>query len=57
MPEKMKGGGYEDFYTPMNHQPTRGDNKDLPAVANVPVMIPPDPLGVVPSGGKKKGRS
>ena len=57
-PEKFKGGQFEEFYTPMNVGPKRGEPKGQPSVANVPVVIPPDPLGTIPGGkaGKGKGK-
>ena len=51
MSKKMGKGGYEDFYTPMNVGPKSGD-KGQPTPANVPVVHPPDPTGVVPGKGK-----
>lgn len=55
MPEKFGKGGYSDFLTPMDKGPKSKDSGH-PSVANVPVVTPPDPLGVVPKGGKGKGK-
>lgn len=53
MPEKLKGGQYDDFLTPMNVGPEGANKKSQPNVANVPITTPPDPLGIVPGKGKK----
>jgi hypothetical protein len=44
MPEKLKGGGYDELITPLNEEGNRTGND--PATANVPSAIdPPDPMG------------
>ena len=58
MPDKMKGGGFEDLITPLNEEGNR--TKNDPDTHNVPSDInPPDPLGLThgifqSAGGARK---
>ena len=57
MPEKLKGGGYDELITPLNEEGNRTGND--PDTHNVPSDIqPPDPSGLthgLMSGGGRKG--
>ena len=45
MPEKLKGGGFDELITPINEEGNRTGND--PDTANVPSAIdPPDPMGL-----------
>ena len=45
MPDKLKGGGYDELITPINEEGNRTNND--PSTANVPSAIePPDPMGL-----------
>lgn len=57
MPDKLKGGGFDELITPLNEEGNR--TKNDPATANVPSELnPPDPMGltrgIFSSGGRKK---
>jgi hypothetical protein len=56
MPEKLKGGGYDELITPLNEEGNRTAND--PATANVPSAIdPPDPTGFTHGLFKGGGRN
>jgi hypothetical protein len=56
MPDKFKGGGYDELLTPINEEGNRTNND--PSTANSPTIDPPDPLGLthgIFKGGRKGG--
>lgn len=55
MPEKLKGGGFDQLITPLNEEGSRTSND--PDTANVPSDLnPPDPLGIAHGNDKGGGR-
>jgi hypothetical protein len=56
MPERMKGGGYDELITPINEEGNR--TKNDPDTKNVPsdATDPPDPLGLTHGIFGKSGR-
>ena len=57
MPEKLKGGGFDELITPINEEGNRTNND--PSTANVPSeFAPPDPSGLthgLTKGGTRSG--
>lgn len=55
MPEKLKGGGFDELITPINEEGNRTGND--PDTANVPSeFAPPDPMGFTHGIFKNNGR-
>lgn len=56
MPDKLKGGGYDELITPINEEGNR--TKNDPDTHNVPSEVnPPDPLGLTHGNFTGGGRS
>jgi hypothetical protein len=56
MPDKMKGGGFDELITPLNEEGNRTSND--PSTANVPSEgMPADPLGITHGIFKGGGRN
>ena len=55
MPEKFKGGGFDELITQLNEEGNR--TKNDPDTGNVPSDIdPPDPMGLTHGNFKGSGR-